>query len=255
MKKIISSIFAFILTTAIMAQDATVSSPDGRLKVDFNLRDGRPTYGITYDGQPAILESPLGFVANTGDFSQNLKIKSTYLSDKSLDIRYTLDRSKQQDVKKQANIMVVTLEGGLAYRGGFRRITNGAANDPGSFEANAGNNIDPSITLNYAIEFRVENNDVAIRYNIPNQKSRANDKTFSIRIMDEKTGFRLPDGTTTFLTPQSHAMIGWKGTKPSYEEEYRYDQPMSAKSQYGHGYTFPCLFKAPSSNAVNAASA
>ena len=256
MKKIISSIFAFILTTAVMAQDATVSSPDGRLKVDFNLRDGRPTYGITYDGQPAILESPLGFVANTGDFSQNLKLKNaTSLREEPFDLNYELYRSKQRNVTKQYRVMTVNLEGGLAYRGGFRRITNGAANDPGSFEANAGNNIDPNITLTYTIEFRVENNDVAIRYSIPNQKSRANEKTFSIRFMDEKTGFRLPEGTTTFLTPQSHAMIGWKGTKPSYEEEYRYDQPMSAKSQYGHGYTFPCLFKAPSSNAVNAASA
>lgn len=238
------SLLAVAFAMVAVAQDATVSSPDGRMKVDFNLRDGKPTYSVTYDGMPALLESPLGFVANTGDFSQKLKMKSANVRETPLTIEYTLDRSKKAQVKKEANVMVVNLEGGLAYRGGFRRITNGAANDPGSFEANAGNNVDPSITLTYAIEFRVENNDVAIRYNVGNQKSRANEKTFSIRIMDEKTGFCMPNGTTTFLTPQSHAMIGWKGTKPSYEEEYRYDQPMSAKSQYGHGYTFPCLFKA-----------
>ena len=38
-------------------------------------------------------------------------------------------------------------------------------------------------------------------------------------------------------------MIGWKRTKPSYEEEYKADAPMSERSQYGHGYTFPCLFR------------
>ncbi len=38
-------------------------------------------------------------------------------------------------------------------------------------------------------------------------------------------------------------MIGWQRTKPSYEEFYAIDKPMSEKSQYGHGYTFPCLFK------------
>ena len=38
-------------------------------------------------------------------------------------------------------------------------------------------------------------------------------------------------------------MIGWKRTKPSYEEEYKADAPMSDRSQYGHGYTFPCLFR------------
>ena len=61
--------------------------------------------------------------------------------------------------------------------------------------------------------------------------------------MKEATGFDFPSHTTTFLTPQSDAMIGWKGTKPSYEEEYKYDEPMSTRSQYGHGYTFPALFK------------
>ena len=33
-------------------------------------------------------------------------------------------------------------------------------------------------------------------------------------------------------------MIGWKRTKPSYEEEYKADAPMNVRSQYGHGYTF-----------------
>lgn len=59
----------------------------------------------------------------------------------------------------------------------------------------------------------------------------------------EATGFRFPEQTTTFMCPQSDAMIGWKRTKPSYEEEYKADAPMDVRSQYGHGYTFPCLFR------------
>lgn len=62
-------------------------------------------------------------------------------------------------------------------------------------------------------------------------------------INEEKTGFDFPEYTTTFLTPQSDAMIGWKRTKPSYEEEYTPDAPMNTRSQYGHGYTFPGLFR------------
>ena len=38
-------------------------------------------------------------------------------------------------------------------------------------------------------------------------------------------------------------MIGWKRTKPSYEEEYKVDVPMTEPSKYGHGYTFPALFR------------
>ena len=91
-------------------------------------------------------------------------------------------------------------------------------------------------------EFSVSNNDVAFRYLIPRQK---NDNPKCAVIEKESTAFRLPDGTTTFITPQSSAMVGWERTKPSYEEGYSIDGAMTARSQYGQGYTFPCLFHAP----------
>ena len=79
---------------------------------------------------------------------------------------------------------------------------------------------------------------MAFRYTLPHQGGKA-----SVTVKEEQTGFRFPEQTTTFLCPQSDAMIGWKRTKPSYEEEYKADAPMSDRSQYGHGYTFPCLFR------------
>lgn len=88
------------------------------------------------------------------------------------------------------------------------------------------------------ITFRVSNNDVAFRYTLFRQGD-----TGSVRVMNENTGFAFPEKTTTFLCPQSDAMIGWKRTKPSYEEGYKVDAPMNERSHYGHGYTFPCLFK------------
>lgn len=88
------------------------------------------------------------------------------------------------------------------------------------------------------IVFRVSNNDVAFRYEIPKF-----DETGSIVIYKETTGFNFPSYSTTFLSPQSDAMIGWKRTKPSYEEEYTVDSPIGACSKYNHGYTFPGLFR------------
>ena len=61
-------------------------------------------------------------------------------------------------------------------------------------------------------------------------------------IEKEATGFDFPSTTTTFLSPQSDPMIGWKRTKPSYEEEYVPDEPVATPSKYGEGYTFPALF-------------
>lgn len=89
---------------------------------------------------------------------------------------------------------------------------------------------------NVQITFRVSNNDVAFRYTLPREQGKG-----SVTVNSERTGFRFP--STTFLCPQSDAMIGWKRTKPSYEEEYKADAPMNERSGYGHGYTFPCLFK------------
>ena len=198
------------------AQVASVASPDGRLKVNVDVKDGRPVYEVLYDGVQALDESPLGFVADNGDFSQGITFdrkKETHL-----EFNYDLRASKTSHVHVDANQLLVTLKN--------------AQGNP------------------FDVDFRVSNNDVAFRYSLPNYPSKANGKKFSIRIMKEATGFDLPGGTTTFLTPQSDAMIGWKGTKPSYEEVYGYDEPMDKRSQYGHGYTFPCLFKAPLSSGV-----
>ena len=118
---------------------------------------------------------------------------------------YTLDRIKRSSISYRYNVMVCTL-------------TNDAGD---SFKA----------------EFRVGDNDIAFRYVVDNPRWA------SIRITEETTGFNFPSATTTFLTPQSDAMIGWQRTKPSYEEFYFLDRPISERSQYGHGYTFPCLFK------------
>lgn len=210
MKKI-TLITMLMASTSMMAQTATVSSPDGRLKLDFNLNEGKPTYNVTYDKQQVLDESPLGFVASIGDFSQNLEFEGE--TKEHLTYDYDLNRCKVSKVHVDANQLVVTLHNGKKQ--------------------------------SYQIDFRVSNNDIAFRYTIPNLPDREYGKKFSIRIMDEKTGFDFPTQTTTFLTPQSKSMVGWKGTKPSYEEVYEYDQPMTKRSAAGNGYTFPCLFKVP----------
>ena len=64
-------------------------------------------------------------------------------------------------------------------------------------------------------------------------------------VESEASGFVLPEGTTTFLCPQSKPMGGFARTSPSYETSYTLDEP-AGKNGWGEGYTFPCLFKTPS---------
>ena len=208
MKKKVVFLMTMLAAVGVSAQVASVVSPDGRLKVNVDVKGGKPVYEVKYDDKQMLDESPLGFVADNGDFSQGVSFvekKETHLT-----FDYEMSRSKFSKVHVDANQLVVTLKN--------------AQGNP------------------YDVDFRVSNNDVAFRYAIPNHPSRRNEKKFSIRIMKEATGFDFPSQTTTFLTPQSDAMIGWKGTKPSYEEGYGYDEPMNKRSQYGHGYTFPGLF-------------
>lgn len=193
-----------LLASQALAQSITVTGPDTRLKVDLAVNGGIPMYSVSYDGKTILEKSPLGFIANTGNFSQGMSLIGQETS--QINKTYTQDRIKHSVVNYAANELTVRLQN---------------------------TNKQP-----VNIVFRVSNNDVAFRYEIPKSS-----ETGSMVINEEKTGFDFPEYTTTFLTPQSDAMIGWKRTKPSYEEEYTPDAPMNTRSQYGHGYTFPGLFR------------
>ncbi|MBS5551236.1 MAG: glycoside hydrolase family 97 protein [Bacteroides sp.] len=197
--------YAFaLLASQALAQSITVTGPNTRLKVDLAVNGGIPMYSVSYDGKTILEKSPLGFIANTGNFSQGMSLIGQETS--QINKTYTQDRIKRSVVNYAANELTVRLQN---------------------------TNKQP-----VNIVFRVSNNDVAFRYEIPKSS-----ETGSMVINEEKTGFDFPEYTTTFLTPQSDAMIGWKRTKPSYEEEYTPDAPMNTRSQYGHGYTFPGLFR------------
>ncbi|MGG6496923.1 UNVERIFIED_CONTAM: glycoside hydrolase family 97 N-terminal domain-containing protein, partial [Bacteroidetes bacterium 56_B9] len=85
--------------------------------------------------------------------------------------------------------------------------------------------------------FRVSDRDVAFKYKMYPQKN-----TLSCIVKEEATSFVLPDGSTTFLCPQSKPMGGFARTSPSYETPYKADDTMG-KNGWGEGYTFPCLFR------------
>ena len=189
----------------LLAKDdiAKTVSPNGRLVVTTFEDGGKIFYTAAYDGREVVMPSRLGLVANFGSLAEGLNVDSLYEGEETYS--YNLETIKVSDVEKSARKQIVY-------------VSNKARQVLG-------------------IEVVVEDNAVAFRYIIPKQG-----ETGSVRVMSEATEFRFPSSTTTFLCPQSEAMIGWKRTKPSYEEEYKCDAPMSEKSKFGKGYTFPCLF-------------
>lgn len=187
----------------LSAQQATVTGPDKNLKVDISVKSGKPFYSVTYKNNIILENSPLGFITDIGDFSNNI----SYVEQKSSSINktYVQDRIKHSVIKYNANELKITF----------------CNADKHPFD----------------VVFRVSNNDIAFRYEIPQHGERA-----SIVMKSETTGFDFPENTTTFICPQSKPMVGWKRARPSYEEEYKPDEPISTSSQFGEGYTFPCLF-------------
>ena len=204
-KKILSGI---LLLSAICAQanNYTVTSPDGKLAVNVECKEGKAFYTVNYDGKQMLGSSALGLVANYGDFSQNLKMGA--LKSEKKHLAYKMTRIKKEKIEKDASEATI----------GFL------------------NSKKDSMTLH----LHVSNNDIAYKYEMSRPKK---DNPKSVIIYNEVSGFNFPEQTTTFLCPQITPMTGWERTKPSYEEEYTPDAPMSVKSQFGVGYTFPCLFK------------
>ena len=206
MKTIPQIVTLLFAATTLAAQNVQTSGPDGRLNLSvFPGGETGIVYTISYDGHTMLEASPLGLKTNAADFSKNLRLQN--YKTRQIDTVYQQTRIKTSRVHYQAKELTCTL-----------------SNTEGE---------------QLLVTFRVSNNDVAFRYTLP----KLTNGTGSIRIMEEMTGFCFPQQTTTFLCPQSDAMIGWKRTKPSYEEEYKPNAPMDDRSQYGHGYTFPALFQ------------
>lgn len=186
------------------AAPVLISGPDSRLTVNLDTdAAGQIRYSVDYDCKTILEPSPLGLITKESDFSKGLKLTDEMRSE--VKDSYTLDRSKKSHVDYTAN----------EWSGAF-------TNEKGQ---------------RLGIVFRVSDNDIALKYTLPEQGDRGADI-----VEKELTGFDFPDFTTTFLSPQSTPMIGFKRSKPSYEEEYVPDQPVGTKSRYGLGYTFPALF-------------
>jgi len=205
--RIASLVSLFVILTGQTAWcqlPVKVSSPDKHIAVEVGLQDQKPVYSIHVDDVLFMEDSPLGLKTSIGDFSEGLSYAAQRTS--AIKETYDLKKAKVSHVEYQANELIVK----------FVNVNQD--------------------TL--AVQFRVSNSDVAFAY-----KLTAKERNTKVKILEEATGFNLPDDATSFITPQALPMTGWEQTKPSYEEEYTFDEALGTQSQYGVGYTFPALFK------------
>ena len=180
----------FLLFSFLLTLECTeVSSPDKLLLLKFNLANGLATYSVDYDGKNMLINSRLGLKSNIGDFSEGLSLISISISKETRS--YDMTRTKVSHSDFNANILEIILENKEKH--------------------------------NIIITFLVSNNNIAFRYTLQRQE---NGNPKSAVITSEVTSFLFPNGTTTFISPDSESMVGWERTKPSYEEVYSADAEM-----------------------------
>ncbi|MBT2620017.1 glycoside hydrolase family 97 protein [Chryseobacterium sp. ISL-6] len=189
------SLIIFCLLSQVKAQIAEISSPDGQLKLNVFLEEGKALYSVTFQEKTGIDKSPLGLITNESDFSKNLKFINYKMN--LISKKYNNEKIKKSEIQYKANALTV--------------------------------NFMNKDQFDISIEFQVSDNNVAFRYEIPPMKDR-----FSAVVQSEITGYRFPDQTTTFLSPMMKPMTGFARTAPSYESGYKADAELGVKADYGY---------------------
>ena len=202
-----------LLATVGMLQTAgaaeRLTSPKGDIVVVVDVQNGKPTYEVSLGGVQFLKPSPLGLLTNLGDFTEGLTLAGC--DSKTQHDEYWLKTTKQSHISYDATEAVCRFE-----KDGKRVLD---------------------------IQFHITDRDVAYRYKLYPKKIRGGETLVAV-VNGEASGFVMPDGTTTFLCPQSGPMGGFARTSPSYETSYTLDDQMG-KNGWGNGFTFPCLFKTP----------
>ena len=204
MKRLIIGMLSFATVMTATAETREIVSPNGGLKVCVSDDGGKAAYTVSLNGTTCIETSPLGIVLNFADYTSGLKMAQGE-AQRTVDVDYSLRNIKRSHVSHKASEMVIpfTKDGKPVFD----------------------------------LVMHVADNDVAFKYHI-----HAKGETQVAVVKEENTGFTLPEGTTTFLCPQSAPMHGFARTSPSYETNYTLDDTMG-KNGWNEGYSFPCLFK------------
>ncbi|WP_140484952.1 glycoside hydrolase family 97 protein [Flavobacterium sp. GSA192] len=202
MKNIIVLCCFIIFSAAYSQNTMSVSSPNGDLTLKVLINDGTAFYSVTYKGGIVLEDSPLGLITNAGDFTTNMNFVNSTAA--KVEETYHQTKIKQSEVNYNANTLNCVFSNAKQQK--------------------------------IAVLFQVSNNNIAFRYELP-----AWGDTKVCVVSEEKTGFKFPSSTTTFLSPMMRPMTGFARTAPSYESGYEADAPLS-KTTSSEGYVFPGLF-------------
>ncbi|NOY60873.1 MAG: glycoside hydrolase family 97 protein, partial [Calditrichaeota bacterium] len=209
-------ITAFILILLLLACDNSslskweLLSPNGNIRLVVKLanlnKPGYPAdkvrlyYRVEFGKKIILPFSPLGIRRRDQDFIDGLQFVSAS-GVSTIDESYKLAHGKRSECRNHANEITLNFKNSQAA--GLQLV------------------------------FRAYDDGVAFRYRFPER----NDSLFTVK--QELSGFRMPEGTTTFIAPHEEASL----YEPSYESCFENGIPAGTPSPTKAGWHFPALFK------------
>lgn len=153
---ILASLISALLPASVYAKTVTVSSPDGNIVVAIRDDNG-PSYQVSLNGKAAITESKLGMrFKKAAELGEGFILGDTKTN--SVDSQWELPWGERKVVTDKHNELVVNF------------------------------NADRDSANQFKVRFRVFDDGVGFRYEVPKQKGLAGD----IEITDELTEFAVP---------------------------------------------------------------
>lgn len=107
----INRIFPVLLLSGAVftANGEVIKSPDGKVAVDFGVKDGRPVYSMTFDGKTVIKPSTLGLeLVGDTDLMDGFRLKDTEVSE--FDETWQPVWGETRDIRNHYNELLAHLE-------------------------------------------------------------------------------------------------------------------------------------------------
>ena len=144
--RITSILVAAILATGAAAQ--TITSPDGNVKLDFSLQQGRPTYQLSYKGKDVVKPSHLG-----------------------LELAKDKHASKGMDETDLIDGFVIQKTSTSTFDETWKPVWGETATIRNHYNELEVNLTQPATERNIIIRFRVYDDGMGLRYEFPQQKT------------------------------------------------------------------------------------
>lgn len=176
-------VLSFLLASAFAAgATETVTSPDGKFKVDFNLTDaGAPEYSLSLDGKTIVAPSKMGFkIKGKGDLSDGFRIVKVDTA--SFDETWKPVWGEESEIRNHYNEMTVRLE-------------------------------QPATKRRMDICFRVFDDGMGFRYEFPRQKKLAH-----FTVSDELTEFAMTGDHEAYWIPADYETQEYDYTRSRMSE-------------------------------------